>query len=452
MRLARGCLLLLAVLSWPSLAGGKVWLIDISGAIGPATSDHVVQHLEKAAENHVEAVILRMNTPGGLDKAMREIIREILSSPVPVISYVAPQGSRAASAGTYILYASHIAAMAPATNLGAATPVQIGGMPSLPEPDAKGDQEKDAKPAEPGENIPSSQQAMRNKVVNDATAYIRGLAELRGRNMDWAEKAVKEGVSLTASEALEKNVIDVIAADEQSLLDQVTGKVVNIAGSEVTLETAGAVVELIEPNWRSRFLGVITDPNVAYILLIIGFYGLVLEFSNPGMGAGGIIGGVCLLLGLYALQLLPISYSAFALLLLGLGLMIAEAFTPAFGMLGLGGLIAFIIGSIMLMDTELPGFQIALPIILAFAAVSFGLLVIVVNLLFKSRLKEVVTGVSTLEGKLAKVVRNEQGRLLVNIQGELWRASCDTPLALGETVKVAGVDGLTLKVQREDPR
>ena len=429
----------LALRATPSPAQGEIWTMDIQDAIGPAIADYMVRGLQQAQDEGAQLVVLRIDTPGGLDTSMRQMIQAILAAKIPVVAYVSPQGARAASAGTYILYACHIAAMAPATNLGAATPVPLSGpeMPSLPGKD---------------QQTPPSQSAMQHKIINDATAYIEGLAKLRGRNAEWAKQAVTEAVSLSAPEALQQHVIDLVADDMDDLLAQLDGREITVAHNIITLHTRNASVHRLQVDWRSKFLAIITNPNVAYILLIIGFYGLVLEFSNPGVGAGGIIGGVCLLLGLYAMQLLPISYSAFALLLLGLGLMVAEAFTPSFGILGLGGVISFVIGSIMLIDTELPGYQVALPIIMAFAAVSFGLLVIVLNLLFKARHKKVATGMTALEGKLATVTRNESDRLMVNVQGELWQASCDTPLTLGEKVKVAGVEGLKLKVQQEDSR
>ncbi len=429
---------------------GEVWLIDIDGPIGPATADHVVRNLDEINLSGAEALILRMDTPGGLDSSMRDIIHAILASRIPVIGYVAPQGSRAASAGTYILYASHIAAMAPATNLGAATPVQLGGTPSLPTPGGE-------KPADTGDgNGPDDQQpvdsgnAMHHKVVNDARAYIRSLAELRGRNAEWAVKAVTEAATLSADQALEQKVIDLVADDEASLLRAVSGRKIMIAGQERTLNTAGAIIRRIEPDWRTEFLGVITNPNIAYILLLIGVYGLIFELSSPGMGAGGIIGGICLLLALYALQVLPISYSALGLLFLGLGLMVAEAMSPSFGILGLGGIVAFIVGSIMLLDTDVPGFRIALPIILALALTSAGLLILVVSLLLKSRRRAVVSGLSTLEGRTAEVMRVSKGSAMVRLQGELWRVQCDSPLSIGDRVLVTGANGLVLKVKKEN--
>ncbi len=431
---------------------GSVWFIELNGPIGPAAADHVVRSLEAAQAEEAELVVLRIDTPGGLDQSMRDIIHSILASRVPVAGFVAPQGSRAASAGTYILYACHIAAMAPATNLGAATPIQIGGSTPLPSAtptrekgtgDAGSEAEKNAAPLE------SSPDALHSKMVNDAQAYIRSLAELRGRNAEWAVKAVTEAATLTASEALKLNVIDLIAEDDAALLEVLDGRTVSMPSGDKVLHTKDAEIHLVVADWRNEFLRVITNPSVAYVLLLIGVYGLFLEFSHPGTAIGGIVGGICLLLALYALQLLPISYSALALMLFGLGLMAAEAFTPSFGVLGVGGIAAFIIGSIMLMDTDVPGFQIALPIILALAVVSSGLLITVLTLLKKSRKKPPVIGTVTMTGQTAEVVDISKSLPLVRLNGELWRAQCTTPLEIGDRVHVINVSGLVLEVRKE---
>lgn len=426
---------------------GDVWLLEMDGPIGPATADYVTRTIEEAEGSAAELLILQMNTPGGLDQAMRDIIQAILASGVPVVCYVAPQGSRAASAGTYILYASHVAAMAPATNLGAATPIMIGGAPTLPgsEPEQDTGSEKDD-----ADKPLSSMDTMQSKMVNDAQAYIRSLAELRGRNIDWAVRAVTEAATLTAEEALELNVIDLIAEDTPALIDALHNRSVTLDGEEHLLNTTGAEVHTVEPGWRTEFLRVITNPSVAYLLLLVGIYGLIFEFSSPGMGGGGIIGGICLLIALYALQLLPISYSALALILLGLTLMAAEAFSPSFGALGAGGIVAFVIGSIMLMDTDVPGFRIALPVILALAAVSAGMLIVVLNLLLRARRQPVVSGSSAMVGETAEVVDSDNEAVWVRLNGELWRVNCSGSLEVGDQVTIKNVSGLILDVEKKE--
>lgn len=430
---------------------GEVWLLDLKGPIGPASADYLTRNMSAAESAGAEAVILQMDTPGGLDSAMRDIIHRILALNIPVITYVAPQGSRAASAGTYILYASHVAAMAPATNLGAATPVQLGGSSPLSGRDKTDPQSGQSDDNTNDENNPkiSGGDALTHKVVNDAKAYIRGLAQLRGRNAEWAEEAVTSAASLAAEQALEQNVIDLIAEDLDDLLRQLDGVPIVMGKGSVTLTADTISVKAISPDWRTRFLQVVTNPSVAYILLLVGIYGLIFELSNPGIGAGGIIGGICLFIALYALQLLPVSYSAMGLLLFGMGLMIAEALSPSFGLLGLGGIIAFVVGSIMLMDTDIPAFQVALPLILSFAAVSAGLLIMTFGMLLKTRRLQTITGTQTLINQEAEVTSLHQNHAMVRLQGELWRVDCDQPLAVGDRVRVTGIQGLTLQVTKE---
>ncbi len=417
--------------------------LTIEDAIGPATDDYIERALETAAANKAEMVIIQMDTPGGLDTAMRGIIKNIANSSVPVATYVAPSGARAASAGTYLLYASHIAAMAPGTNVGAATPVQIGGISPPTPPKIKKD--SDLPPAQSGGN--ASEDALKKKVINDAVAYIRGLAQLRGRNQQWAEKAVREAASLPANEALKLNVIDIVATSTDDLLNQIDGREVVIHGQKRTLNTAGAPVIQLLPDWRSRLLSVITNPNVAYILMIIGVYGLLLEFYNPGGILPGTIGAISLLLALYAFQLLPINYAGMALIFLGIALMISEAFEPSFGVLGIGGVTAFVIGSIILMDTEAPGYGIDLSIIITFAFTSVLIFIVVVGLALKSRRRPVVSGMEQLIGSKAMVVNDFVHQGTVTVHSEHWQALSDVPLHQNQQVKVTDIQGLTLKVE-----
>ncbi|MEX0619047.1 MAG: nodulation protein NfeD [Pseudohongiellaceae bacterium] len=429
----------------------EVRLVELSGAIGPATSDFVMRSLEDAAETGTELVILRIDTPGGLDLAMRDIIQNILASEVPVAGWVAPNGARAASAGTYIMYASHFAAMAPATNIGSSTPVSIGGgssplpVPSTPddsaEPEDDSDTDQDSQ-AQPGT-------AMERKVINDAIAYLRSLAELRGRNAEWAESTVREAANLTATQALDMGVIEIIAANVDDLVNQLEGRTTTIAGQEVTLALDNAEVELIEPDWRHEFLAIITNPNVAYILLMIGVYGILFEFYNPGLGLPGVTGVVCLIVGAFALQMLPINYAGLALIAVGIGLMVTEAVSPSFGVLGIGGVVAFVLGSVMLMDTELEAYQISMPIIAAFAVATAAIFFLTLGALINARKQRVVSGGEAMIGETAEALEDFDGQGAVRIFGEAWTAVSDTPVKKGSKLKVVSRDGLILKVINE---
>ena len=434
-------LLVLLGCAWAIEAtSNKAYLVEVVGAIGPVTQELITRGIDSAEAEGAVMVILQMNTPGGLDHSMREIIQAILDSHVPIVTYISPQGSRAASAGTYILYASHVAAMAPATNLGAATPVQVGGVPTTPtDPAGGGGQE--------GEN---GQSSMEKKIINDAAAYIKGLARLRGRNETWAELAVREAASLTAEEALESEVIDLMADDLNALLQQLDGREVNVKGRNIKLSTEALIIERITPDWRSSLLAVITNPNVAYVLMLIGIYGLILEFSNPGIILPGVVGTICLLLALYAFQVLPINYAGLALLGIGLAFIIAEMFVSSGGILGAGGVVAFTVGSVMLFDDEY--IAVSIPLIGGTALVAGGFMLWILKKFSTLRRRQVVSGAEYMIGRSGTVVADFTGRGRVEVDGESWLAESDRPLSAGQQIRVDAIDKLVLKVEPADER
>ena len=443
---ALAVLLVIGLAGWPGQAHASrpgpaaVVQLAITGPIGPATSDYVERGLGQAAAAGASLVILRLDTPGGLDTSMREIVKAILAAPMPVVGFVAPRGAHAASAGTFILYACHVAAMAPGTNLGAATPVAIGGPDGQPAP--KPDERRAPAPPLPD---------VRDKAASDAAAFIRSLAQLRGRNAAWAEKAVIEAASLSADDALAAGVVDLIAEDTTALVRALDGRTVTVLGLPRRIETRSVTLTAIEPDWRTRFLGIITNPNVAAILLLIGVYGLLFEFYSPGLVGPGVIGAICLVLALYAFHILPVSWGGLSLILLGSALLVAEAFVPSFGVLGLGGIAAFVIGAILLFEDEAPGFTIAWQIVggcaLAFA-LTFGLLS---TLVMRARRRPVVTGREQLMGETARVLDWSLGEGWVPLAGERWQARGPGTLAPGMRVRVTGVDGLTLAVEPITP-
>jgi membrane-bound serine protease (ClpP class) len=460
--LAAGILTLLPAALLP--ATPAVILLTLEGAVSPATADYAVRGIRKAADSGAGLVVLRMDTPGGLDTSMRQVIKEILAAPLPVVVFVAPSGARAASAGTYILYASHIAAMAPGTNLGAATPVQIG-MPGT-EPDKKpedkakdenkkgkdGKEGKDGK-AQDGEKPDASPQStLTRKQIHDAAAYIRSLAQLRGRNAEWGERAVREAVSLSAQEAKRIDVIDIVADDVNDLLKQLDGRKITVQGVERTLQTKGAAVTAIEPDWRTELLAIITNPSIALILMMLGIYGLIFEFTNPGFVLPGVVGAICLLLALFALQLLPINYAGLGLILLGLAFVVAEAFLPSFGALGIGGTIALIIGAVILIEPEAQGYGVSLSFIVALGLTSALIVFSIVAMALKARRRGVVSGAEHIVGAPGVVLDDMQTQGWARVQGERWRIVSSAPLARGQKVRVTRIDGLTLNVEPEQDR
>jgi membrane-bound serine protease (ClpP class) len=426
-------------------AAGRALLLEVDGVISPPIADYVVHELGAARPDLVRLIIVRMNTPGGLDTSMRQIISAILASPVPVATYVAPNGARAASAGTYIAYASAIAAMAPGTNIGAATPVQLVGNPVPSDRNQQKEQkQQETKPGEPAG-------AETRKAANDAVAYIRSLAALNDRNANWAAEAVRSAASLPASEALSLHVIDVVADDIPDLLHKINGRTVMVAGKPQHLATADLDVVAVPPNWRTELLTLVTNPNVAFILLLIGVYGLIFEFLNPGAVAPGLIGAISLLVALYALAFVPINYAGAALVLLGIVLMLAEAHIGAFGALGVGGIAAFVIGSLMMFPAHTPGFALSTGVVAGAAIGSAVLLLFVLAALLRSRRRPVVTGSEALIGAEGETVSWQDGEGRVRVKGEIWLARSDTPLAAGSRVKIVGRDGLVLRVESMQP-
>jgi membrane-bound serine protease (ClpP class) len=448
--------LLAAVLSLAQDPSRVALRYTVADAITPATMDYIRRGIARAESDGAELLIIELDTPGGLMSSTRDMIKTILASRVPIVTYVSPSGSRAASAGTYILLASHIAAMAPATHLGSATPVQMGGLPGLPseesdkQPSRPGAVEEDSERGAPSDSPPApAGSAIERKVLEDAVSYIRELAERHGRNATWAERAVREAANLGAREAREQNVIDLVAADVDELLQKIDGRTVQLASGPRTLNTQGLQLESVEPDWRTRLLSVITDPNIAYFLLLIGFYGIIFEFSNPGGLFPGVIGATCLLLALFAFQILSVNYAGLALILLGLAFIVAEAFVPSFGVLGIGGLVAFVAGSVILMDGN--NQAVSLPVVGGVAAVAAGFLLWTVTRLMSLRREIPVYGIEHLgeEAAVASESFNEdhgQYRGHVRMNGERWRAVSESPVSAGDSLRVLAVDGLTLKV------
>jgi len=418
-------------------------VLEVDGVIGPGMADYVVRKIEAATPDDTGLIVLRMDTPGGLDTSMREIIRAMIASPVPVVVYVAPGGARAASAGTYITYAAAVAAMAPGTNLGAATPIQIGA-PSMPTPqglpDNNGKGKTDAPPL-------STRDTETRKMISDAVAYIRGLAQLHGRNAEWATEAVREAASLPASEALKLKVIDVIADDVPDLLRKIDGRTAIVAGQAKPLATAGLEIVKDAPDWRTRLLTIITDPNVAYLLMLLGAYGLIFELSNPGAVLPGVVGTISILVALFALNMLPIDYAGAGLVLLGIALMVAEVFIGSFGVIGAGGIAAFAIGSIIMFQSNVPGFALSLSLVIAATAVTAAFLALVFVLLLRSRRRRVVTGSEAMIGAEGETLEWQGDNGKIRIMGEIWKAHARQPLLPGVRIRVVSRKDLVLTVE-----
>jgi len=424
---------------WAAENQSSAFILEVKGTIGPGVSDFVRRGLEKAENAKSSVFILQLDTPGGLDLAMRDIIKNILASSVPVVTYVAPSGARAASAGTYILYASHVAAMAPATNLGAATPITIGNLPGMD------NKNKDRNDGEGEKKTKLQEDTLKQKMVNDAEAYIISLAEKHGRNREWAAKAVREAVSISAEEALRLGVIDLMAGGIDDLLDKLNGREVVLASGPQILQTNNLRLIYMEKDWRTKLMMVIGDPNIAYMLMLLGMYGLFFELANPGYVLPGVVGGTALLLALYAFQILPVNYVGLALIVLGISFMVGEAFTPSFGILGMGGLAAFVFGSVILMDEE--SMRISLVLIGSTALFSFVCILWLVGKLLNLRNKRVRTGREQLFDSIGEVMDDfaVNGRVL--ILGESWQACTTRPMKKGEKVRVIAQNGLQLSVE-----
>jgi len=402
--------------------------LEIKGAIGPASSYYLKEAMADALQQNAHMMLIELDTPGGLSTSMREMIQEITNSTIPVIIYVYPKGARAASAGTYLLYASHVAAMAPGTNLGAATPVNLMPTPKMTDLNSSG---------------PS---ALEKKAINDAMAYIKSLAELNDRNISWALDAVKEAKSISAKDALSYGVIDLIAEDTNELLSKLDGRVVTVSGQSISLRTKGSAIESFEADWKMKILSIITDPNIAYILLLIAIYGIFFELMNPGGLFPGVIGVISGVIALYALNMIPFNYAGLLLIILGIAFMVAEVLIVGFGILGIGGVIAFAFGSFLLFDTETLGSAVSIPLIMAFSLVSLGFFIFVLRFLLHSRSVKVITGIDEMVGAAAEVLESTKEGYRVRCHGEIWYATSDSVLKVGQTVQVESLSGLILHV------
>lgn len=427
----RWLLLLLFILMPLSAAPLVVVKTEIKGAIGPAHAVILREALSTAQKHHAQALLVELDTPGGLSSSMREMIQDITNSPIPVITYVAPRGARAASAGTYLLYASHVAAMSPGTNLGAATPISLGQPSQFQEANL-------------------TETTAEKKALNDAVAYIISLAQMNDRNVTWAIGAVESAESLSAEDALRAGAIDLIADDAASLLEKLEGRTVKLLGKPAQLHTAGSTFVLFQADWKTRFLSTVTDPNIAYLLLLVAIYGIFFEMMNPGAVFPGVIGAIAGVIALFALNMLPFNYAGLLLILLGIAFMIAEVYVAGFGILGIGGVGAFAFGSVLLFDADTLGNSISFSLIIAFSLLTLAFFLAVMNLFVRSRSANVVSGAEEMIGADAEVVKSDEGEYHVLCHGEIWRAQSDVLLIVGQKVQVIELHGLVLKVKPKE--
>ncbi|MFA5261242.1 MAG: nodulation protein NfeD [Candidatus Omnitrophota bacterium] len=486
-------------------ADEHVYFIQLDDdTINPITAEYISKGIDLAEEEHAQCLVIELDTPGGLLASTRQIVKHVLSAKVPVVVYISPGGSRAGSAGVFITYAAHVAAMAPSTNIGAAHPIQMGQQKSDPwkelkeilkeaeekmnleTPDSEkqstdikapgpdGDSEKASLPADRAEENQSNSMdtrpepkdlsqaeapdleyvpdndAMNTKILQDTVAFIRALANLRNRNEEWAIKSVTKSLSITETEALQRNVVDIIAQDEQDLLKQIDGKRVNVHGVEVTLKTAQAEVRRVEMTIRQQFYNILVNPNIAYLFLIFGFLCLLYEITSPGFGVPGILGSICLILAFFSMQMLPTNYAGLALIVVGLGLLIGEAFVPGFGVMTTGGVVCMFLGSVLLFDRSEPIMRISMPIIISILVTTSFITSFLLRLAIKSLKQKPVSGKEGMIGSLGTAKKDfgpgMDGKIFVH--GELWNAVADETLSSGDKVTVVAIDGLTLKVKK----
>ncbi len=433
--------LLLLLVSPVFVLAQNITHIQIQNAISPATATYLDDAFKHAAEHESKLLLIELDTPGGLATSMREMIQDILNSKIPVVIYVSPQGARAASAGTYLAYASHISVMAPGTNIGAATPVNLMAPPKPPKTPGKLSKDKD----EPA--LKQEKTAMEKKVINDAVAYIKSIAQLRNRNIPWAIEAVLEGKSISANDALEKNVIDLMANDVPDLLKKIDGKKVMINDVEIVINTNNANLIFFEASWKTKFFMAISNPSIAYIFLIVAMYGILFEMMNPGSIFPGVIGAISALIAMYALNILPFNYVGLFLIFLGIAFMIAEVFIAGIGVLGIGGVIAFAFGSILLFDPEVLGATVSMPLVASFSLVSFGFFIFLLRFLVNSRKSKVVSGPKILIGIEGTILHSTQDGYKVSLQGEIWDATSTETFEVNETVVVSNITGLILSIR-----